>query len=288
MKIFIITDLEGVSGINGRQADEVGNKIINADVSSRLLTEEVNAVVEGLIDAGANEVHVWDGHGGSNSISVENLHESADLFISGGGLAPVTYINSSYDAAIQVGSHAMMGVADGFMNHTFNSHAVVNMWLNGEAIGEIGIVGLQCAYFGVPTILVSGDAAACREADQFFGKVETVETKKAFSRYTVQNYNPTRIHRILKEGAKKALLSKDSFPLKTINASLELKIQLMCPNMADNYEKAGAKRLDSCTVLLLDRDFLDLWAQRNGWAPGVHNKKFNIKSCMLKNEINLN
>jgi hypothetical protein len=46
--------------------------------------------------------------------------------------------------------------------------------------------------------------------------------------------------------------------------------------MADNYEKAGAMRIDHCTILLKSNDFLDVWAQRNGWAPGVHNKKFKI------------
>ncbi|MDD5599448.1 MAG: M55 family metallopeptidase [Victivallaceae bacterium] len=276
MKIFIITDLEGVSGINGRKADEVGNKIINTDAACRLLTEEVNAVVEGLLEAGADEIHILDGHGGSNSIQIENLHPAAELFISGGDLAPVTYIDSSYDAALQIGAHAMMGTGNGVMHHTFNSHGVVNMWLNGELIGEIGIEGLQCAYFGVPTILVSGDLAACHEAKAFFGKIETVETKTGISRYTVRNYNPVRVRQKLKEGAKKALLAKSDFPVKNLNGPYEIKVQLMCPNMADNYEKAGAERLDQSTILLKSDDFLDVWAQRNGWAPGVHNKKFNI------------
>jgi D-amino peptidase len=276
MKLFIITDLEGVSGVNGRKADIIGNKIINNDVACRLLTEEVNAVVKGLVEAGADEIHVWDGHGGSNSVQIENLHPAADLFISGGGLAPVTYIDSSYDAALQIGTHAMMGTMNGVMHHTFNSHGVVNMWLNNKLIGEIGIFGLQCAYFGVPIILVSGDLAACREAKQFLGKVETVKTKHGFSRYTACNYNPVRVRQELKEGARKALLAKSGFSIKNFDAPYELKVQLMCSNMADNYEKAGAMRIDHCTILLKSNDFLDVWAQRNGWAPGVHNKKFKI------------
>ena len=276
MKVFIITDLEGVSGVNGRK-DNVGNKIINTDEACRLLTEEVNAAVEGLVEAGADEVHVWDGHGGSNSIRIENLHPAADLFISGGDLAPVTYIDSSYDAALQIGAHAFMGTPDGVLHHTFNSHGVVNMWLNGELIGEIGIVGLQCAYFGVPTILVSGDIAACREAKGFFGEVKTVETKAGISRYTVRNYNPVKVRQKLKEGAKKALLARLGFSVKSTDGPHELKVQLMCPNMADNYEKAGAERLNQTTILLRSNDFLDVWAQRNGWAPGVHNKKFKIR-----------
>ena len=34
------------------------------------------------------------------------------------------------------------------------------------------------------------------------------------------------------------------------------------------------KRLDHQTVLLESEDFVDLWAQRNGWGPGVHRARF--------------
>ncbi|MFA6717276.1 MAG: hypothetical protein WCS27_17990, partial [Victivallaceae bacterium] len=67
------------------------------------------------------------------------------------------------------------------------------------------------------------------------------------------------------------------FSVKSTDGPHELKVQLMCPNMADNYEKAGAERLNQTTILLRSNDFLDVWAQRNGWAPGVHNKKFKIR-----------
>jgi D-amino peptidase len=275
MKIYIVTDIEGVSGVNGR-SDGVGNKIINTEASCRLLTEEVNAVVEGLVEGGAKEIMVLDGHGGSNSIHIESLHPAAELLIMGGDLAPITFIDASYDAAVQLGFHAMMGTRDGALHHSYNSHAISNMWLNNELIGEIGSVALQCAYFGVPTILTSGDLAACREAKEFFEKIETVETKKAFSRYSVHNYNPAKVREELRSAAKKALLAKDSFSLKKLNGPYELKLQLMCPNMADNYEKTGAERLDHSTVLLKSDDLLDVFAQRIGWGAGVHNRKFNI------------
>ena len=192
MKVFIMTDLEGVSGVNGR-SDGIGNKIINEDVAGRLLTEEVNAAVEGLTAGGATEIVVVDGHGGSNMIQPEKLHPAARLVMSGGGLAPIAAINAGYAAALQLGTHAMEGVRDGYMNHTFNSHAVANMWLNDMLVGEIAVEALCCAYFGVPTILVSGDSAACREAREFLTKVETVETKIGQSRYTVDNENPVKV-----------------------------------------------------------------------------------------------
>ena len=276
-KIYIMTDLEGPSGVNGR-SDGIGNKIINEEAACRLLTKEVNAVVEGLIDAGAKEIIVVDGHGGSNSIQIENLHPEAELKIYGGGVNPITCIDASYDAALHIGAHSMIGVKDGFMNHTFNSHAVSNMWLNDKPVGEIAIFALLCSYFSVPTILVSGDRAACREAKEFLGKVETVETKIGLSRYSVINKNPIKVREELRQRVKQALKNRNLFPIKNIKPSYRLKIELMCSNQADVYEKSGAKRLDHQTVLIESKDFMDLWAQRVGWAPGVHNPRFNIHS----------
>ena len=193
MKIHIMTDLEGPSGTNGR-SDGIGNKTVNIPIACQVLTEEVNACVEGLLAGGAKHIVVWDGHGGSNSIDITKLHPGAELGTIGGDLYPVTFLDASYDAAVQLGAHAMQGVADGYMNHTFNSHGVANMWLNGERIGEIGIGIWKAAYFRVPTILVAGDDAACREAHACLPDgVATVSTKHSISRYTVINRNPVAV-----------------------------------------------------------------------------------------------
>ena len=277
MKVYMMTDLEGVSGVNGR-SNGIGNKIINEENACRLLTEEVNAAVKGLVDAGAKKIIVLDGHGGSNSIQIENLHPKADLKQSGGGITPITSVDTSYDAALHIGAHSMIGVKDGFMNHTFNSHAVANMWLNDIPVGEIAIFALLAAYFNVPTIFVSGDRAACREANEFLGKVEIVETKIGLSRYSVINKNPLKVREELRGTAKRALQNRKNFSPMKITPPYSLKIQLMCPNQADSCEINGAKRLDHQTVLIKSNDFMDLWAQRQGWAPGIYNSRFNIQT----------
>lgn len=277
MKIYIMTDLEGVSGVNAG-TDIVGNKIKNNDVACKLLVEEINAAVEGLISGGAKEIIVVDGHGGSNSISIDALHPRADLMTISSGIVPVTFgIDSSFDAVVNIGMHSMIGVHDGFLNHSYNSHAVVNMWLNGKSIGEVGIGALVAAYFSVPTIMISGDSAACREAGEFFGYIETVETKKGISRYSAINNNPHKVRSELTLKAAKALKNIAKFKLPECKSPFELKIQFMCPNMVDSYEKLGATRIDHSTVLFRSSDFIDLWSQWLGWAPGVHNKRFKIK-----------
>jgi len=272
MKVFILTDLEGVSGVKGR-SDGIGNSIVNEDVSKRLLTEEVNATAEGLLAGGATEIVCWDGHGGSNSINIEQLHPEVQLYQSDGLLQPLP-IDASFDAFVHIGAHAMMGVADGFLHHSFNSHAVVCMSLNGEPIGEIGIESVIAACYGMPTILVSGDRAACREAAAFLGKVDTVETKTGISRYSAVNKNPERVRAGLTAAAQQALKAKDTFPIVRKEPPYELKIELMCPNMADECEKKGAQRINHTTVMYSGSDFPDVWAQRNGWAPGVYKARF--------------
>ncbi len=275
MKVYIMTDLEGPSGVNGR-SDGIGNKIINTEIACKLLIEEVNACCEGLLEAGATEIVVWDGHGGSNSIDITKLHPAASLGTIGGDLAPVCR-SQGFDAAIQLGAHAMQGVMDGYLYHTYNSHGVAELLLNGEPIGEIGIGILESAYFGVPTILVSGDAAACREAKAFAGpQLYTVETKQAISRYTVVNRPVGEVHSELRAAAALGLRMLKKIPLKKIAPPYELRYQVMCPNQLDFFEKMGAERVDHQTVIFRSDNFIDVWAQRNGWAPGVHNRKWRI------------
>ncbi len=275
MKIFIMTDLEGPSGINGK-SDGIGNKTVNSPIACQVLTDEINACVKGLVAAGADEIVVWDGHGGSNSIDITKLDPPAMLGTIGGDLAPACQADASYDACVFIGFHAMQGTQDGYMNHSFSSHAVCNMRLNGEPIGEIGICSYEAAYFGLPVIMLAGDVAACREAKALVPGIQTVSTKTALSRYTVINRNPRDVQAELCRTAEKALKGlKKQKPLK-LPKKLVFEIDLMCDNIAAGFEKNGWERVSHNSVRCESTDFIDLWSRYVGWAPGVHNRRFGI------------
>src|SRR5215472_10766788 len=77
-RVFIVTDMEGVGGVNN--ADEQllpGQR--RYDESRHFLVGELNAAVEGAILGGAIEVVIWDGHDGSRSLSIEDIHPRARL-----------------------------------------------------------------------------------------------------------------------------------------------------------------------------------------------------------------
>src|SRR6266568_2772177 len=77
-RILIVTDLEGVGGVNDPDEQLLPGQRRYVE-SRRLLTGEVNAAVEGALASGASEVVIWDGHDGSRTLSIEEIHSSARL-----------------------------------------------------------------------------------------------------------------------------------------------------------------------------------------------------------------
>jgi D-amino peptidase len=57
--------------------------------------------------------------------------------------------------------------------------SVLNLWLNGQRVGEIGLNAAVCGYFGVPVALVAGDQTAAAEAVELLGQVEIAVVKQA-------------------------------------------------------------------------------------------------------------
>ncbi len=75
MKVLMMTDLEGVAGVVTFEQDSYSDGKYY-ETAKRLLTAEVNAAVDGLMAAGAEEVLVIDGHG-PGGIWFEDLHPRA-------------------------------------------------------------------------------------------------------------------------------------------------------------------------------------------------------------------
>ena len=69
---------------------------------------------------------------------------------------------------------------------------------------------MQCAtisgYYGIPTILVTGDEAVCRETKHFLGNnCVTVSVKKGIAREAAVLYPFEETRKALYEGARKAM-----------------------------------------------------------------------------------
>ena len=95
MKLFISADMEGISGV----ATNVQlKKESEYQRFRKLMTEDVNAAVDGAFAAGAEEVVVCDGHGNMSNILIEELDSRAQL-ISGNNrvMCQLEGLDASFD-----------------------------------------------------------------------------------------------------------------------------------------------------------------------------------------------
>ena len=179
MNIYIMTDIEGISGIYCR--DQLMSGTSRYEEGKRLFTREINICAEACKKYGAEKVYVRDCHGGSNSLLWEKLSPAVDYAVCGMTGDDRFVGLDDCDAVILLGYHAMAGTANAVLEHTMSSKSIQNIYLNGKKVGEIAIDAAICAELGKPVIMVSGDDKTCDEAKEFLPCVTTAEVKRATS-----------------------------------------------------------------------------------------------------------
>ena len=71
MKVYISTDMEGISGVVTWQQTGRDERGPEYEKARHLLTADVNSAVEGILAAGAKEVVVMDGHSSGYNFIIE-------------------------------------------------------------------------------------------------------------------------------------------------------------------------------------------------------------------------
>lgn len=209
MNVYIMTDMEGVAGVRNFE-DYIYPDSRYYEAGRRLATAEASAAVEGCLAAGADEVMVVDGHGGG-AIDPELLHPAATLLTG----SPIGYpfgCDATFDCALIIGQHARAGTPDGHLWHT-QSLEVRDFTINGISLGELGTNMLFCAYFQVPCVMVSGDAACCREARQLVADIETAEVKRGLNRGAAIHLHPQQARERIREAARRGVQRREEIGL---------------------------------------------------------------------------
>lgn len=203
MRVFILTDLEGISGITlWKQCTPAGGALYEA--SRRLLMGDVNAAVKGCFEGGATAVTVLDGHGCPLNLVPELMHPKAE-YLCGSGF-PRGWAMEGYDVGMQVGAHSMNRTRDGVLCHTQSHASDARYWYNDREMGELAQGAIEMGYYDFPCVFVSGDVAACREANTFFGAdCVTVAVKKGYGRQCAQLLSPDKTWEMIREGAREAM-----------------------------------------------------------------------------------
>jgi D-amino peptidase len=204
LRIYIVTDLEGASGVyKFTQTREPGNPL--GEKAKEYLMGDIAVVVKGLRSANVFDIVILDGHG--SQAFVPHLMAPGAKYITGKPRpGPLTDLDGSFDGLIQLGAHAMMGTPDGVLCHTQSSRSENRYWYNGVESGELAQCAAIAGYYDIPTIMVTGDVATCREATKFFGpNCVTVAVKRGISREAAELYPFKDTHKALYDGARRAV-----------------------------------------------------------------------------------
>jgi D-amino peptidase len=265
MKIAILTDIEGVAGVP-THVDHSYSTGKYYEASKKLLTAEVNAAVDGLLSAGVDEVVVIDAHG-PGAIAFEDLHAQARLLHGRPITRPQMYgpIWES-DAFVFVGQHARAGVRDGNQNHTMSSLKVDYYKLNGRVIGEIAFVALWAGVRDVPAIFLSGDAAACKEAEQEVPGIVTAAVKQGISANVELALSAAGARHLIQTKIREAVEAHRSRPVAPLKCEgpycLEIRWKSTQDADMDEYEHGGL-RVDSQTVQYHSKDLIEVFCNRH-------------------------
>ncbi len=256
-KILISVDMEGIGAL---VRDQFGPGAFEYQKGRQLMTAEVNAAVEGCVEAGAGEIVVADAHGNAQNLIPDELHERAMLIRSfPRPLMQVEGADESFSGAIFIGYHPMDGTPAANLSHTFMGGTIFEIKVNGNPVSESIFNAAVVGSMGVPVIMVAGDQNITHEAVDTFGPIETVQTKESIGWYSTKTRHPKLICQEIKEKAKTAV--ERIAEMKPFTFEPPLKMEITFKNIYD-AETWGylpwVKRTSGKTILVESDKMVDL------------------------------
>lgn len=245
MKIYMMTDLEGVAGVTDfedRTTDTRDNYEKRMQMQ-RLLTGEVNAAVNGLFEGGVTQVIVNDGHGGGYTIDFENLDPRVQIVHGSDRPFWLPLLDETCDATILVGAHAKAESPPATNYHTM-SKAVKDWSINGVSLGEMGLQALIAGHFNVPMIFVSGEALACQEIGELIPGIVTAAVKRGLSRRSAVSWTSPKAREMIQNDAKRSLSQRDKIQPLQFDPPLIFRDQ--------RYDDTWTKSSDNPDINLID------------------------------------
>jgi len=247
--VYIMTDLEGVAGIDDwdprhREDAASARGVRDREEMQRLLTGEVNAAVKGLQKAGVEDILVNDAHGAGRTILVEELESGVRIARGterpswGLGLEP------GCQALVQVGMHAMARTPNACLCHTMSTGYVYRV--NGTEVGEMELCAYLMGEFRIPWIFTAGDGHACREAQGFVPGMVTAAVKEGLSLKTAVHLAPKDARKLIRRQVQEAVDRAEEIQPLRAERPVVLEVQRDEPWPREIRE--GAERLDAFTL----------------------------------------
>jgi D-amino peptidase len=259
-KVYISVDMEGIWGVVA--SEQVSSTSPEYTAARRWMADDVNAVVSGLLDAGAAEIVVNDSHGSMRNIVADTLNPKVSL-ISGSPkpLSMMQGIDETFDAVVFVGYHARAGSEGATLDHTISSATVRSIKVNGQELPEMGLNALIATYYKVPVIMLTGDTTTCAQAKALFGDgLVTTAVKEASGRTAARMFPLEQVRAALRDSAKQALGKRASTRAFQVKAPYAVEIEFHNSAQAElPLLLPGVKRTGARAVSVSGTDYLEVF-----------------------------
>jgi len=247
MKVFLLTDLEGIAGVDSINQMERTDPCYR-DICA-MLEHTLNIAVDTCFQNGADTVYYLDGHGGGGNVNPENIDPRAIRCENIHRWNELVQ-QQAFDCQMELGAHTRAGTVDGFLDHTLNSRRIYCIRHNGQEMSELSMHATLCAKYGIPVVAVTGDEAACLQAREYIPGIFTGAVKVAHRRNEAKTY--PNANEILRDTVAQALQNWQSVPLIPFSEPVMVE-QTFC--RADYCEEAlknsppDTQRLNARTLL---------------------------------------
>ena len=260
MKIFILWDMEGTSGLFTREQVWYWEEGVREQVAAEgrdLLIADVNAASAAALAAGADELIVCDTHHGGGNLQPEKMLSDPRITylfrsvgLQDGKRRWMPGLDHAVDYLMLPGHHAKAGTPGAFLPHAW-SLDWADVRINGQSVGEIGLETCYAGYWNVPLVFVQGDEACCAEtAAQFPGAV-TAAVKRAVAADRCVGPDPEEARRLTAQKVVEAVERTRSARPAPYKPDLPLTVSIRMASL-EGAERAagrpGVERLDDHTV----------------------------------------
>jgi D-amino peptidase len=254
--VFMISDAEGVAGVC--RQDQTDPK----DAEMRqLLTGEINAAVDGFLSGGADEVVVWDGHDGSQTLSALTIHPKAKLLM--GAMGPTMTMERGYVAVAFVGQHGRANSRGGVMAHSYSSLGIQKMLMNGKPVGEIETRAALAGWYGVPVIMLSGDQAAASDLREIAPNAELAVVKEGLGYYACLSMSAAAARDLIRDTARRAMQRVGQIPAYKLEGPVTIEVEYSTRHTLnlDAGLAPGSEVVDARTIRYRGKDFMEAWTR---------------------------
>ena len=250
-KYIIHCDLEGISGIVNYDQVNPGNPLYVH--GQKLFTAELNSLVEGLHEGGAEEIYTYDHHYFGINIDISKIPSYVRL-ICGKPLYKDNWTGekgSPFSGAILLGLHSKACTSGGLLAHSYE-HDIKDIRINGFSVGEIGMEAAIAGDFDVPILLITGDSKGVEEAKSIIRNIESVVVKDSLGSGSAVCFPLKYTTAQIRSAAKKIVIEPPEVNLFKFNGPVTLEVELyhtqFLKNMRKNFRKNFEDKDDIITI----------------------------------------